>query len=61
VIWALRRGGHEWVRQDFDEAIRIDPQNASACYFRGVVYSAICGSIEAEWHLAKVKELRLAF
>ena len=42
---------------DYDEAIRLDPEFARAYYKRGVAYRAIGKSIEAERDLAKAKEL----
>ena len=50
-------GQYERAIQDFDEAIRLDPQDADAYYNRGVVYGRIGKSIEAERDFAKAKEL----
>jgi len=43
--------------QDFDEAIRLNPQNAGAYHNRGVAYGRIGKSIEEERDFAKAKEL----
>jgi tetratricopeptide (TPR) repeat protein len=46
--------------QDFDEAIRLDPENAMAYYNRGISYSNLGKLEEAERDFAKAKELGYA-
>jgi len=50
-------GQYERAIQDFDEAIRLNPQNAGAYHNRGVAYGRIGKSIEEERDFAKAKEL----
>ena len=50
-------GQYERAIQDYDQAIRLDPQNALAYYGRGLVYKELDKSTEAELDIAKAKEL----
>ena len=52
-------GQYERAIQDYDEAIRLNPQNAKAYYNRGSAYGRIGKSIEAERDFAKAKELAI--
>ena len=48
---------YEQAIQDFDEAIRLDPQNAGAYHNRGAAYGRIGKSIEEERDFAKATEI----
>ena len=50
-------GQYQRAIQDYDEAIRLDPQNAIAYYNRGFTYNNLGQSKEAERDIAKAKEL----
>ena len=50
-------GQEERAIEDYDEAIRLDPEYALAYNNRGVAYQAIGKSIEAERDFARAKEL----
>ena len=53
----LSLGQYEQAIQDFDEAIRLDPQYSDVYYNRGLAYEALGKTIEAERDFAKAKEL----
>ena len=50
-------GRRELALQDFDEAIRLDPQLAQAYHGRGLVYRAIGQVAEGDRDIAKAREL----
>ena len=50
-------GQYERAIQDFDEAIRLNPQNAGAYHNRGIAYGRIGKSIEEERDFAKATEI----
>ena len=50
-------GQYEQAIRDFDEVIRLDPQDAAVYYNRGLAYGRIGNSIEAERDFAQAKEL----
>jgi Flp pilus assembly protein TadD len=50
-------GRHERAIQDYDEAIRINPENANAYYGRGLAYGELGKSVESERDIQKAKFL----
>ena len=50
-------GEYERAIEDYDEAIRLDPQSARAYINRGNAYDGLGKSEEAERDYAKAKEL----
>ena len=53
----INLGQFERAIEDFDEALRLNPQYAEAYYHRGAGYGSIGKSIEAERDFAKAKDL----
>ena len=53
----LKRGDYQKAIEQYDEAIRLDPQDTIAYYNRGILYGLIGKTIEAERDFAKAKEL----
>ena len=51
-------GQYERAIQDFDEAIRLNPQDANAYYNRGLAYGDLGKRVESERDIRKAKELR---
>ena len=50
-------GQYEQATQDYDEALRLNPEDADAYINRGIAYGDLGKSIEAERDFAKAKEL----
>ena len=50
-------GQYDMAIQGFDEALRLNPQNAGAYHNRGVAYGRIGKSIEEERDFAKATEI----
>jgi Flp pilus assembly protein TadD len=50
-------GQYKQAIQDYDEAIRLNPQDAEAYYVRGLIYGELGKSDEAARDFAKAKEL----
>ncbi len=48
---------YEHAITDYNEAIRLNPQEAKAYHNRGIAYEALGNSIQAEQDYAKAKEL----
>ena len=55
----MELGQYERAIQDFNEALRLDPQAPSVYRDRGLAYQSMGKSEEAERDLAKAKELGL--
>ena len=53
----FKQGDYQKAIEQYDEAIRLDPQDALAYYNRGVAYDNLGKTIEAERDFAKAKEL----
>ena len=51
------QGDYENAIEEYDEAIRLDPQLALAYHVRGLAYQRLGKSTEAELDIAKAKEL----